>query len=297
MSETVRIQAVGRTVVARLQESATVESFMRWRGKAGEEKKERQVAQKVVLRWESASKMKALMRWEDAVEEAREQMAKSAEQASKEHDLIHKLQAVDAAKKAASVRMLQDLKHAMKFKIACLDQKASSLVGLSVELSSQLDKVTRDRQRASVFAAEIQKIKEDADNKRLEFFRQISHTMLVGKWWRKRLANVFNDFKQLARAQLRLRVLSSKGTARRAKHTMSNVWGGWRFVWCERKRNNYHLGNGMRRRQRLILRKVFDTWQYHAAERVTLRRSSSKMLKLWRCKVGPLVFLVQSFPP
>ena len=84
MSEKVRIQAVGRTVVARLQGSATVESFMRWRGKAGEEKKERQVAQKVVLRWESASKMKALMRWEDAVEEAREQMAKSAVQASKD---------------------------------------------------------------------------------------------------------------------------------------------------------------------------------------------------------------------
>jgi hypothetical protein len=297
VSKTVRIQDVGRKVVARLQGSATVTAFMRWRGRAVEEKQARHVAQKVVLRWESASKMKAFMRWEDAVQEARDQMAKSAEQASKEHDLIHKLQAVDAANKAASVRMLQDLKHALKFKTACLDQKASSLVGLSVELSSQLDKVTRDRQRAALFAAEIQKIKEDADNKKLEFFRQISHTMLVGKWWRKRLANVFNVLKQLARAQLRRRVLSSKGTARRAKHTMSNVWGGWQFVWRERKRNNYQLGNGMRRRKGLILWKVFDTWQYHAAERVTLRRSSSKMLKLWRCKVGPLVFVVQSFPP
>jgi len=38
----------------------------------------------VVLRWESASKMKAFMRWEGAVEEAREQMAKLAEQASKD---------------------------------------------------------------------------------------------------------------------------------------------------------------------------------------------------------------------
>jgi hypothetical protein len=304
VSETVRMQAVGRKVVARLQGSATAAAFMRWRGKAGEEKKARQVAQKVVLRWESASKMKAFMRWEDAVEEAREQMAKLAEQASKEHDLIHKLQAVDAANKAASVRMLQDLsdsvqdlKHAMKFKTADLDKKASSLVGLSVEFSSQFNTVTRDRQRASLFAAEIQKIQEDANNKKLEFFRQISHTMLVGKWWQKRLANVFNILKQLARAELRLRVLSSKATTRRAKLTMSNVWGGWHFVWCERKRSNYQLGNGVRRWKRLILWKVVDTWQYHAAERVRLGQSSSKMLKHWHCKVGPFVFLIQPFPP
>ena len=83
-AETVRIQALGRKVVARLQNQTAGVAFMRWLGKAGEEKKVRQVARKVVLRWESASKMKAFMRWEDAVAEAREEMTKSAEQASKD---------------------------------------------------------------------------------------------------------------------------------------------------------------------------------------------------------------------
>jgi alpha-ketoglutarate-dependent taurine dioxygenase len=71
-------------VVARLQGQTTGAAFLRWQGKAGEEKKARQVAQKVMLRWEFVSKMKAFMYWEDAVEEGREHMAKSAEQASKD---------------------------------------------------------------------------------------------------------------------------------------------------------------------------------------------------------------------
>ena len=83
-SSTVRKEKRIRNVLAMFQGSATAAAFKRWRGKAGEEKKARQVAHKVVLRWESASKMKAFMRWEDAVQEAREQMAKSAEQASKD---------------------------------------------------------------------------------------------------------------------------------------------------------------------------------------------------------------------
>ena len=333
-AETVRIQALGRKVVARLQNQTAGVAFMRWLGKAGEEKKVRQVARKVVLRWESASKMKAFMRWEDAVAEAREEMTKSAEQASKEHEqlTIQNLKAADAASRAASATLLQnlaacvqDMKHAMKSKTTQLSQRTSALVNLSVELSSQFDKVTRDGQRANDFAAEIQKIKDDAENQRSRFLRKFSNTLhrrctgrtlnawacyacentrmkrkarwSVGKWWRKRPKQIFHIWKQLVRAQLQLRTVHAQLMAHGTKRIISDVWGAWHFTWCKGKMKNRQLGNGVRRWKFSMLCKSVHTWQQHAAEKVMLRRVSLNVLRRWQCQVGYSVFLTPTFPP
>jgi hypothetical protein len=165
-SSTVREEKRMRNLLAMFQGSATAATFMRWRGRAVEEKKARHVAQKVVLRWESASKMKAFMRWEDAVQEARDQMAKSAEQASKDaltEDVtkvtvqlskqvqqLHQLEATHTKKimEAAHLRgKLQDVEKradVIQQELNCLvnetQAQKSAIIKLSGEKISQLGK-------------------------------------------------------------------------------------------------------------------------------------------------------------
>ena len=127
-----------RNVLARFQGSATAAAFMRWRGKAGEEKKARQVAQKVVLRWESASKMKAFMRWEGAVEEAREQMAKLAEQASK--DALAEDVTKVTAELSKQVRQLCELEANHSKKI----MEAAHLRGKLQDAEKRIDVIQQD---------------------------------------------------------------------------------------------------------------------------------------------------------
>jgi chromosome segregation ATPase len=137
-SEIVRIQAVGRKVVARLQGQTTGAAFLRWQGKAGEEKKARQVAQKVMLRWEFVSKMKAFMYWEDAVEEGREHMAKSAEQASKD-TLAQDLTKV-TAELSKQVRQLCELEANHSKKI----MEAAHLRGKLQDAEKRIDVIQQD---------------------------------------------------------------------------------------------------------------------------------------------------------